>query len=132
MMKERLIRFMYGRYGVDAFSKFLVGVGLAIAIVTMFTRLPVLSYVGWAVIIYSYFRMFSKNHPRRYAENQAFLKYTAGVRTFLAKQKYNFKQRKTHHIYNCPSCRQKIRVPRGKGKIEVRCPKCSSTFIKRS
>lgn len=131
-MKERLIRFMYGRYGVDAFSKFLVGVGFALAILTMFTRWPALSYVGWAIIIYAYFRIFSKNHPRRYAENQAYLKRTAGIRSFIAKQKYRMSQRKTHHIYSCPSCKQQIRVPRGKGKIEVRCPKCSTTFIKRS
>jgi len=131
-MKEKLMRFMYGRYGVDSFSKFLVGIGFAVAIITMFTKWQILSYIGWAVIIYAYFRMFSKNHPRRYAENQAYLKRTAGIRTAFAKLKYNMKQRKTHHIYGCPSCRQKIRIPRGKGKIEIRCPKCSTTFIKRS
>ena len=123
---------MYGRYGVDAFSKFLVGIGFAVAIITMFTKWPVLSYFGWAVIIYAYFRMFSKNHPKRYAENQAYLKHTAGIRASFAKLTYNMKQRRTHHIYGCPSCRQKIRIPRGKGKIEIRCPKCSTTFIKRS
>lgn len=131
-MKEKLIRFMYGRYGVDAFSKFLTGVGFAFLIITMFTNLRVLWIISLAVIIYAYFRMFSKNHQKRYAENQAYYKYTAGIRNSFAKLKYNLKQRRTHHIYSCPSCKQKIRIPRGKGKIEVRCPKCSNTFIKRS
>jgi len=131
-MKEKLIRFMYGRYGVDAFSKFLTGFGFVFLIISTFTNLRVLWYISLAVIIYAYFRMFSKNHPKRYAENQAFFKYTSGIRNSFAKLKYNLKQRRTHHIYSCPSCKQKIRVPRGKGKIEVRCPKCSNTFIKRS
>ncbi|MGL6201835.1 MAG: hypothetical protein ACRC3H_23190 [Lachnospiraceae bacterium] len=131
-MKEKLIRFMYGRYGVDAFSKFLIGIGFAFAIITMIINLPVLYYISLVLIIYAYFRMFSKNHPKRYAENQAYYKYTRGIRNSVSKLKYNLKQRRTHHIYSCPSCKQKIRIPKGKGKIEVRCPKCSNTFIKRS
>ena len=131
-MKDKLIRFMYGRYGTDSFTKFLMGAGFGVVIVSIFFNSTIVSYVGWAFIIYAYFRVFSKNHPKRYAENQAYLKYTAGIRTFIARQKHLMAKRKTHRIYGCPSCKQKIRVPKGKGKIEVRCPKCSTTFIKRS
>ena len=131
-MREKLIRFMYGRYRVDSFSNFLIYTGFIITLVTMFANVRWLPLLGWALVIYSYFRVFSKNHPKRYAENQLYLKYTAGIRSFFYRQKNLMRQRKTHHIYTCTSCHQKIRVPKGKGKIEVRCPKCSNTFIKRS
>ena len=131
-MKEKLIRFMYGRYGVDAFGKFLVILGCIMLVLSSFTRFRLAPVIAWAVIIYAYFRIFSKKIYKRSAENQAYLKYTAKIRNFWWNRKNLMKQRKTHHIYKCPSCRQKIRVPKGKGKIEIRCPKCQTTFIKRS
>ena len=123
---------MYGRYGVDAFGKFLVILGLALIIFSGFTRFRLIPLLAWVVIIYAYFRIFSRNIYKRSAENQSYLKRTAKIRSFWLNQKNLMKQRKTHHIYKCPSCHQKIRVPKGKGKIEIRCPKCQNTFVKRS
>lgn len=135
-MKEKFIRFMQGRYGVDAFSKFLVGAGLAVAIFSLFfqrSRIAgVFSILGWICIIYAYFRIFSKNHSKRYTENQEYLKRTARIRNLFYNRKKIMEDRKTNHIYRCPSCKQKIRVPKGKGKIEICCPKCRMTFVKRS
>ena len=88
--------------------------------------------LSWALIIYAYFRVFSRNIYKRSAENQWYLNKTYKLRTFLLKQKNLMQQRKTHHIYKCPVCKQKIRVPRGKGRIEIRCPRCNATFIKKS
>ena len=134
-MKEKLIRFMQGRYGVDQLSKFLLILGLVVVVISALfnSRVSLILYIlGWVLVIYCYFRVFSRNIPKRYAENQAFLAKTYKIRTFFQKQKNIWQQRKTHHIYTCPSCKQKIRIPKGKGKIEVRCPKCGTTFIKKS
>lgn len=131
-MKEKLMRFMYGRYGVDSFGQFLLGAGIACILLSYFKPLGILSFVAWALIIYAYFRILSKKIYKRSAENQTYLRYTSRIRSFWIKQKNLMRQRKTHHIYKCPACRQKIRIPRGKGKIEIRCPKCQATFIKRS
>ena len=135
-MKEKLVRFMQGRYGVDSFSKFLLVLGLVVVLLSYFfagKTVGTICYVlGWVLIIYCYFRMFSKNVTKRYAENQSFMARTYKIRCFFQRQKNMFKQRKAYHIYKCPGCGQKIRIPRGKGKIEVRCPKCSNTFIKKS
>ena len=131
-MKEKLMRFMYGRYGVDSFGKFTVITAIVCAFLATFTNVWIFSLLAWVLLFYTYFRIFSRNTYKRAAENQVYLNKTAKISGFIATQKSLMKQRKTHHNHKCPTCRQKIRVPRGKGKIEIRCPKCQTTFIKRS
>lgn len=131
-LKEKLIRFMYGRYGIDSLGKFTIITGLIAMILAGWNHSMILSLLSWACIIYSYFRMFSRNIHKRSSENQKYLNKTYKLRTAFYRQKNLMIQRKTHHIYKCPTCRQKIRIPRGKGRIEIRCPKCSATFIKNS
>lgn len=123
---------MYGRYGIDSLGKFLVALALIFILAARFAQSSLLSTLAWILIIYAYFRIFSKNVYKRSAENQKYLSKTYKIRCWFARQKNMLSQRKTHHIYKCPSCKQKIRVPRGKGKIEIRCPKCSTTFIRKS
>lgn len=134
-MKEKMIRFMQGRYGAygpDSMNRFLLVSAMAVMFVSIFTRWDFLYAIALVLLIYVYFRMFSKNYTKRYAENQAFIKHTSGIRTFWTSQKKLMVQRKDYHIYKCPGCAQKIRIPRGKGKVAVRCPKCNTEFIKKS
>ena len=135
-MKEKFMRFMQGRYGVDQFSKSMLIAGLVVILLSsFFTRTgagTLFYFLGWVLIIYCYFRIFSRNISKRYAENQAYFAKTYKIRTFFQRQKNSLNQRKVYHIYKCPGCKQKIRIPRGKGKIEIRCPKCGTTFIKKS
>lgn len=136
-MRDKFIKFMQGRYGVDQFAKFTMGVALVSIILAIFTRRgsavgAFLDTLGLAAIVYTYFRIFSRNIQKRYQENQKYLSMTAGVRRRFTQEKNLMNQRKTHHIYSCPACGQKIRIPRGKGKIEIDCPKCHTKFIKRS
>jgi hypothetical protein len=135
-MRERFARFMQGRYGVDQFSNFLVVLALVLLILEMFYPVAsvrrCLNTIGLLLLVYGYFRIFSKNHYKRYAENERYMKYHNKVRFFLARKKSHFEQRRTHRIYKCPSCRQSIRVPKGKGKIAITCPKCRTEFIRRS
>ncbi|HIY00351.1 MAG TPA: hypothetical protein IAA26_00645 [Candidatus Blautia faecipullorum] len=136
-MKEKFLKFMEGRYGVDSFAQFTMAAALICIVVSLFfpgrsVIGAVLNTVGIAAIIYTYFRMLSRNIQKRYAENERYLSRTAGIRQWLKKEKNIMRQRKTHHIYSCPSCGQKIRIPRGKGRIEIDCPKCHTKFIKNS
>ena len=131
-MKERFYRFMQGRYGQDQFSRFLLALALICLAANIFLRNRILYIIFWIVIIYAYFRMLSKNHTARYAENQRYLNATAKFRYWFDQQKKLANERKYHHIYVCPKCRQKIRIPKGKGKIMVRCPRCHHEFQKRS
>ena len=137
-MRDKFNKFMQGRYGVDELSRFTMGVALALIILTMFVNIvnrsvgSVLDFLGIAAIVYAYFRIFSRNIQQSYAENQKYLQMTSKLRLRFNKEKNLMKQRKTHHIYACPGCGQKIRIPRGKGKIEIECPKCHTKFVKRS
>lgn len=130
-MRERIVRFMQGRYGNDQFNQFLMFVVLICIILSYFVKY-IFYPLGLIVMIYLYFRIFSKNINKRYAENMQYLRATEIFRKFFNQQKSILRQRKTHHIYRCPSCKQKIRIPKGKGKIAVRCPKCGMEFIKHS
>ena len=131
IMKEKLIRFMIGRYGMDQFSRFLMWTTLVIMVIGTFTH-PIVYCVGFVGMIYMYFRIFSKNWTKRSAENQWYLRKSYAIRTWFNKKKKLWKLKKTHKIFKCPTCKQKIKVPKGKGKIEIRCTKCDTKFIKRS
>ena len=85
-----------------------------------------------AAIVYSYFRILSRNTRKRYSENLKYLSYQNRVTTWFGKQQVRFKQRKDYHYYRCPQCGQQLRVPRGRGKISITCPKCGHQFIKKS
>ena len=126
---------MQGRYGADQLGKCTITVSavcivLSILVGRWFRLSSILNMIGFAGLIYSYYRMFSKNYAKRSAENRKYLEETASLRRKLGKQKYMMKERKTNHIYSCPNCKQKIRIPRGKGKIEISCPKCGTKFVK--
>ena len=123
---------MYGRYGVDFMGKSLVAIAFIMIIMANIFDSRLFSMLSWVCLIYAYFRIFSRNIYKRAAENQAFLKKTAKIRGWFYKQNSMMAQRKTHRIFKCPTCRQKIRVPKGKGRIEIRCPKCNTKFIKNS
>ena len=123
---------MQGRYGQDAFTRFLLGAMLACVVLNLLVGSRFLSIMAWALLVYAYFRLFSRTHAARYAENQRYLNATAKFRYWFDQQKRLKEERKYHHIYVCPKCRQKIRIPKGKGKIMVRCPKCRHEFQKRS
>lgn len=117
-------RFMQGRYGSDKLNTAILVAGLVISLLHLIMPLFVLK---WALMLISYvflgwaiFRMLSRNTYKRYEENRKYLR-------FLDKMKD-----KNHKYFDCPRCRQSVRVPKGKGKIAITCPKCKEKFIKKT
>ena len=131
-MKQKFQNFMSGRYGVDDFSKALLYATLALCLVSLFTRNRMLNLLLTAGLVFIYYRMFSKNYSRRYQENLWYLRQKDKVMHYFKRQNILAQQRKTHRIYTCPQCRQKIRIPKGHGKVQITCPQCKTAFIKRS
>lgn len=130
-MREKLQRFMWGRYGTDSLNQCLMVSAFACLILSFFGG-GIFYFLATVLMVYTYFRMFSRNVGKRSMENQQFLKQTMKIRGLFAKKKKEWGQRKAFRIYKCPGCGQKIRVPRGKGKIAISCRKCGSEFIKKT
>ena len=114
--KYRFSRFMQGRYGVDSLSRFLSGVLLAVIILGLFIRIPFSGLITLALLVILYWRMFSRNISKRYEENQKFLQLRDKFLGRFSNISSNLSQFKDYHIYKCPRCNQKIRIPRGKGR----------------
>ena len=126
---------MSGRYGGDAFSNFLSLAALVVVVLGLFV--PglfgmLLGWLGWAALIYSYYRIFSRNIPKRAAENRWFLAQRYAVQQRFASARTRFAQRKVYRYFRCARCRQQLRVPPGRGPISNTCPKWETSFIKKS
>lgn len=127
MFLQKLQRFLYGRYGTDKFSLFLLILGLVLTLIGgLFFRPLVL--VADLFYLYAIFRSFSRNISARQKEYRWFLKWYGPVESAFRLQKQKFAQRKTYKYFKCPACRQQLRAPRGRGKIEVTCQNCRSVF----
>ena len=136
-MRDRFNRFMQERYGTDQLSRFLGFAALILIVLSIFTARwriasALLDAMGLAALLLCYFRMFSRDNAKRSGENRKFLELSDSLRDRFGREKYYMNERKTNHIYSCPGCGQKIRIPKGKGKIEIECPKCHTKFVKRS
>lgn len=130
--RNRFSQFMQGRYGMDSFTRFLLVLSMACLILSSLFQSTIFSIACWGLLIYMYFRVFSRNITARYAEEQKYIRIKEDVKAYIRRDKSVIDADKAHRIYRCPQCRQKIRVPRGKGRIEITCPKCSRKFIKRT
>lgn len=131
-MREKFYRFMQGRYGMDQLYRFIFFLALVLMIINNFLKNPMLNLVIYALLILDIFRMLSKNHSARYAENQKYLQLTAKFRYWLDQQKKLWQERKYHHIYTCPKCKQKIRFQKEKERSWCAARNAHFEFQKRS
>lgn len=130
-MQYRMMRFMQGRYGNDRLNHDLsVGALIFMILGILFGR--AFSTIGFAMLLWCYFRMLSRNRQARYQENLLYMQKTEGLRRWFQQKKVQFSLRDTYRYYHCPMCRQQVRVPKGRGKIQITCPKCKYQFIKKS
>lgn len=128
----KIQQFMAGRYGSDKFTLFLSIVGLILAFLGNFRELRFFYFIGLGVIIYSLFRAMSKNFEARRKELNWFLRWSEKPRAEFKLLGNKWRDRKTHRYFKCKSCKTVLRVPVGRGKIEVTCPKCKMKEIRRT
>ena len=123
-INRRCALFMEGRYGTDKLNMAILGVGLIFCVLAMFARFALLDLIftglSYLFMAWAIFRMLSRNTYNRYRENRNYLNFLQRVKD------------RQHRYYECPRCRQTVRVPRGKGKIVITCPKCAEKFQKKT
>jgi len=131
-LKNKLYRFMYGRYGGDKLGTVLSWTYFAFVliytVIGFFWDNPIFTVVCMAIsltlIFFVFFRMFSRNITKRRRENEVFC-------NFFKLRKNKFKDRKTHVYRKCKRCKAVLRLPRAKGKHFVVCPRCKNRFSTR-
>lgn len=131
-MREKIARFMAGRYGTDQLNKFLSIVSLVLmiaAIVFNGTRFSQLLWmIAFVLLVLVYVRMLSRNIYKRSDENNRYLRLRYRVSSKLRMVRERWVQRKDYKFFTCPACHTTLRVPRHKGKINIVCRKCGNSF----
>ena len=131
-LKNKLYKFMYGRYGNDQLNMFLLGLAVVLALInSFFFKNTIVNILVWILLFVEIFRTYSRNIYQRRVENNKFLNLVAPIRKrySLAKKQ---SQDKEHKYFICPNCKQSVRVPKGRGKITITCPKCHTKFDRKS
>ena len=126
---------MIGRNGQDQLNIFLLFAALVSMLLGAVVGKGVGSFLNGlalALLIFSWFRMLSKNLSRRRAENAQYLRRRYQVTGWFRKQKTRWDQRRDYRFFTCPSCHTTLRVPKGRGKIRIVCRKCGSSFTRKS
>ncbi len=131
-LKYKISRWMQGRYGSDELNMALFVVFLVFWVISLLTKKSIFYTIGSLFLIYSLYRSFSRDHMKRSAERLWYLKLVDKIKRFPKQLKQRWDQRNTHKFFRCKQCGVTIRVPKGKGQIEITCPKCGYKFIDRS
>lgn len=125
-----LRKFMLGRYGGDQLSIYLLVLSMVLTLIGKFVGIAALSTVGYIPLLAAGYRTLSKDIRKRSKENYKFTIFISPIYSRLKKVQSRIKGSKTHKYYKCSKCKTMLRVPKGKGKIKITCPKCKDKFIK--
>lgn len=125
--RYKLIRFMSGRYGLDTLFYVLFSVAAVLSLINCFVRSYILQIIVYAIVIFAFFRVMSRNIEKRRRENAVFIRIASKLKE--RKELRDRRKADYNHIYKkCPHCRAVLRLPRRKGRHETVCPKCNTHF----
>ena len=138
MLQKDLREIMSIRCGLDELNNFIMLIGFIFITIALFSHHWIFTVIGALLVVLCYVRVFSKNLEKRQKENAFYMKYMGNVVKVVRRYKLSVKMwykslNDAEYLYFvCSGCGQVIRIPKGKNKVSVRCPKCSKTFVKKS
>ena len=127
-LKESFARFMQGRHGPDNLGMFTLITGLACSLLGSFTGIGILSLLGFALYVWTLFRMFSRNNDKRFAENRKYIELTSNWKTRIRQFIKRMKNRRDYRYFKCPNCKVLLRMKRGTGEKDITCVRCGHQF----
>lgn len=126
--KQGAIEWSRGRYGTDQLSAAITNLAVLLVIVNVMTGVRWVSFIALVLLAYAWFRITSKNVQARHAENDRARQVAGPALVWLANPVSAAREARAYKHLRCPSCGQRVRIPRGKGKVRVTCPKCHGRF----
>ena len=132
---KRLGSFFDEIYGFDGFSCCLLVISILLNLLTGLwpsQTVKQFNLISYLPLLYCIFRVFSHNYEKRERENEWFLRIIRPICENVIERREEKAEAKLFRFFNCPVCKQKLRVPKGKGKVEITCPKCGNKFIKKA
>jgi len=134
-IKDKIIyvvqRLFSERNGVDHLTIFLFTVSFLLSVLAQVANLHWLMLFYYAGMVLCFYRVLSRNVWRRREENQTFLYWIEAVASLFQTQRRTSQEKRTYKYVKCPNCRQRLRVPKGKGEISITCSKCGNQIIKK-
>ena len=131
-MKEKFRNFMRDRYGIDQLTIFLTYFGVFLLLILSIFKKGGWNWISLVIVIVAYLRVFSKDKSKRYQENAKYLQTKINIKNFFVRLKRRTVGTKTHKYFTCSNCKTELRVPKKKGKIKIKCPKCGKEYIMRT
>lgn len=131
-LRYSLSRFLYGRYGIDQLGRFLSITVTVLLVISLFWRNWIVTAAAFVLLVWMYARVLSKRYDARRKENALYLKLSAPFRRTFSTLYLRVRDGKSYRYYYCPNCHQRLRVPKGKGSITIKCPKCATRFDAKS
>ena len=137
-MKEKLMRFFAGRYGMDSLGYAIIIFSLALSLASSLTAAvwgtasTVMWIASYVFLAWELFRMLSRNASARMRENKVFFDRWKPVKRWFKLQYSRLRDIRTHRYFVCPNCKNNLRVPKGRGEITVTCPVCKTKFDRKS
>lgn len=142
------------QWGMDELNRTMLIAGLSLSIIGLFFLRNgtwpryVVSGLSTALLVLALFRQFRRDQSRSYRENMKFLTVVTAVRDWF-RNTFSKRGERTHRARRarknptwseirqykyliCPQCTQRLRVPRGKGRIRVTCTHCGNVFVTKS
>jgi ribosomal protein S27E len=132
VIRNFLRKFMLGRYGPDHLGTAMLVVALVLSLIMQILGLGFVAVVSYILLALMIFRMLSRNIEARRRENDRFLRYWGPARTKIKSRVARLRDIKTHKYFTCPGCRNTLRVPRGRGKLQITCPRCGERFVRKT
>lgn len=128
----KIRQLMQGRYGFDDLSHKMMLVSLGCFLLFVITRITILLSIAIVAVAIIYIRCFSKNINARENELNVYYNIIGKTKGKINLLKIMWRDKKTYRYFKCKNCKSVLRVPRGKGKIEITCSKCKSKMVKKS